>query len=142
MVQYSTNKREGRDPSSVFSFCAIQSRAAAPLLRAAAIPAEDALRSFVLLDATTGTALRRSDAALAIAARLSGGWPWLAAACGWVPRRARDAVYNFVAARRYAWFGKLGEEGDTCLPPTKKVLARMVDAEEVVEGLRRRGRRE
>ena len=134
-----------RDPARAFSFCAIQSRAAAPLLLAARVPPAEALSSFVLLDTATGVALRRSDAALAIGARLSGAWPWLAAAGRWVPRPLRDAVYDCVAARRYAWFGKAGEgaeggggAGDSCHAPTRAVLSRFVDAEEVVENLRRR----
>jgi predicted DCC family thiol-disulfide oxidoreductase YuxK len=42
-------------------------------------------------------------------------WPWTwASALLWVPRPLRDAVYRFIAKRRYHWFGKY----DACpLPP-------------------------
>lgn len=122
-----------RDPGgALFRFCALQSRAAEPLLAAAGVTRADALASFVLLDGAR--VLRRSDAALAIAAALPPPWPLLAAAGGCVPRAVRDAVYDLVARNRYALFGK----EDACLAPTRSVLARFIDADEIREGLRRK----
>ena len=116
-----------RDPGGAqFRFCALQSRAAEPLLARAGVSREDALTSFVLLDGDR--VLRRSDAALAIAAALP-GWSVLAVAGSCVPRVVRDAVYGCVARNRYAVFGG----GDTCLAPTRAVLARFLDADEVRE---------
>jgi len=46
----------------------------------------------------------RSEAALRIAARLGAPWSWLVM-LRVLPRAWRDAVYDFVAARRYRWFG-------------------------------------
>jgi predicted DCC family thiol-disulfide oxidoreductase YuxK len=71
----------------------------------------DALRSLLLWDA--GRWHRKSDAALRILAGLGGAWG-LARVLIWVPRFARDAVYDFVARNRYRWFGKK----ESCRMPT------------------------
>jgi predicted DCC family thiol-disulfide oxidoreductase YuxK len=129
-----------RDPGAHFRFCAIQSSAAQPLLQRAGISQEDALTSFVLLGSSASApVLRRSDAALAIASRLTWPWPLLAAAGALVPRLLRDAVYDCVASRRYQWFGKVGgEEEGSCLSPMPHILRRFVDAEEIKESLKKR----
>ncbi|MBL9121527.1 MAG: DUF393 domain-containing protein [Phycisphaerae bacterium] len=46
-----------------------------------------------------------SDAVLAIARHLGGGWRVLGAIGGIVPRRLRDAAYRAIASRRHRWFG-------------------------------------
>ncbi|MFQ3671190.1 MAG: DCC1-like thiol-disulfide oxidoreductase family protein [Verrucomicrobiia bacterium] len=56
---------------------------------------------------------RESDAVLAIWEGLGGLWRVLAWA-RWLPKRARDGVYRWVARNRYRWFGSL----EVCpLPP-------------------------
>lgn len=58
------------------------------------------------------TALRDSDAVLAIYGRL--GWPWKAALLfRLVPRFARDPLYRFIARNRYRIFGRR----ETCWVP-------------------------
>lgn len=52
-----------------------------------------------------GAALTRSDGALAVAGHLRAPWRWLRVLRA-VPRPLRDAVYSFVARRRYRWFGQ------------------------------------
>ena len=47
----------------------------------------------------------RSTAVLRILRRLGGGWR-LAAVLVLVPRPIRDAVYDWIARHRHAWFGK------------------------------------
>jgi predicted DCC family thiol-disulfide oxidoreductase YuxK len=47
----------------------------------------------------------RSEAALRIARQLTWPWPALYAAII-IPRPIRDAVYGFIAWRRYRWFGR------------------------------------
>jgi len=126
-----------RDPAAKLSFCAIQSAAAAPLLAAAGVPPSEALKSFIFYDVEAGVALRRSSAALAIARHLGGAWAWVAWCAAWVPAPARDWLYDAVAARRYALFGK-AEEGELCLAPTRRVLARFVDADEIKAALARK----
>jgi predicted DCC family thiol-disulfide oxidoreductase YuxK len=109
-----------RDGKGVFDFASLQSDAARRLLAgagAAAGPPE----SIVLID-DQGVHLR-SDAALRIAPRLRAPWPLLAA-LRVVPRALRDAVYDFVAGRRYGWFGRR----EACLVPTPALRARFLDA--------------
>jgi predicted DCC family thiol-disulfide oxidoreductase YuxK len=53
-----------------------------------------------------GSLLVRSDALLHILRRLGGGWKFLAAILGVIPRPLRDAAYDFVARIRYSIFGK------------------------------------
>jgi len=47
----------------------------------------------------------RSDAVLKILGTLGGGWSWTKIFFI-VPRVCRDALYDFVAKRRYKWYGK------------------------------------
>jgi predicted DCC family thiol-disulfide oxidoreductase YuxK len=80
----------------------------APLQGATAqalLPAETlrAAASLALLDGR-GIALR-SEAAIRALTHLGGPWR-LAGGLRLVPRRARDAAYDFIAARRYRWFGR------------------------------------
>jgi len=55
----------------------------------------------------------RSDAALAILSGLGGIWR-LAAVFRIVPRRLRDAVYDYIARKRFERYGRL----DACRVPT------------------------
>jgi predicted DCC family thiol-disulfide oxidoreductase YuxK len=69
-----------------------------------------------------GAVYERSTAALRIIARLGGIWK-VAALLRLVPRPIRDAVYDWVARNRYAWFGKR----DTCRLPTHEERAAFLD---------------
>jgi predicted DCC family thiol-disulfide oxidoreductase YuxK len=55
----------------------------------------------------------RSDAALAILSGLGGIWR-LAAALRLIPRRLRDAVYDYIARKRFEWYGRR----DACRIPS------------------------
>ncbi len=59
------------------------------------------------------TALSRSDGALYILKRLKVPWRLLTA-LSIVPRGIRDAVYDYIARRRYGWFG---ERADCVIVP-------------------------
>jgi predicted DCC family thiol-disulfide oxidoreductase YuxK len=65
----------------------------------------------------------RSDAILRIARELSGPWR-LATALRVVPRPLRDAAYDFIARRRYRWYGRL----DACPMPPASERDRFIDA--------------
>lgn len=65
-----------------------------------------------------GVLFDRSTAALRIVSGLGGIWS-LAAVLGLVPRPIRDALYDWVARNRYAWFGKR----DLCRLPTPEERA-------------------
>ncbi|HEY7820767.1 MAG TPA: DCC1-like thiol-disulfide oxidoreductase family protein [Vicinamibacteria bacterium] len=60
------------------------------------------------------TVFARSDAVASILRDLGGGYRWLAL-FRFLPRFLRHALYDWVAARRYRWFGKL----DACRLPRK-----------------------
>ena len=73
---------------------------------AALAPFPAASRADALILVADGRAYVRSDAALAIAARLHAPWPALGV-LRFVPRALRDAAYDTVARNRYRWFGRL-----------------------------------
>ena len=107
-----------RDPAAHFRFAALSSDAATKLLADAgvlgAIP-----DSIVLVE--DGRVYFRSDAPLRIARGLTFPWP-LFAAFFVVPRFVRDRVYDFIAARRYRWFGRR----DICMVPTPDLKQRFL----------------
>ena len=107
-----------RDPAAGFRFAALQSPAAAALLREAGVasPLPD---SVILVE--DGRVYLRSGAALRIARGLRFPWP-LAYAAIVVPRFIRDRVYDAVAARRYRWFGRR----DVCMVPTPELQKRFL----------------
>jgi predicted DCC family thiol-disulfide oxidoreductase YuxK len=85
-----------RDRDASFRFAALGSRVAQRL-------APNAEAGSVVLVDGDGVHLR-SEAAMRIAARLGAPWSWCRAARV-IPKGWRDAAYDFVAARRYKWFG-------------------------------------
>jgi predicted DCC family thiol-disulfide oxidoreductase YuxK len=91
-----------RDRRERFRFASLNSALARRVLdeAGAASGAPDSV--VVIVDRVVRT---RSDAALAIAREL--GPPWSIATClRFLPRGLRDALYDFVARRRYRWFGR------------------------------------
>jgi predicted DCC family thiol-disulfide oxidoreductase YuxK len=108
-----------RDPTARFRFAALQSEAAQSRLRAAGAPS--VLPDSVLLLDTDGLHVR-SEAALRIARQLRAPWPLLARFASIVPHRWRDALYDVIARRRYAWFGRR----DSCRLPTPDEAARFL----------------
>jgi predicted DCC family thiol-disulfide oxidoreductase YuxK len=108
-----------RDPGARFRFAALQSAAAAAVLRDAGMtgPLPD---SIVLVE--DARVHFRSDAALRIVRGLRFPWP-LAYGVVIVPRFIRDRVYDLIAARRYRWFGRR----DSCMLPTADLKRRFLD---------------
>ena len=69
-----------------------------------------------------GRGLVRTDAGLALLARMRAPWrfvSWLRV----VPRPLRDRVYVLVARNRYRWFGK----ADRCFVPPPGMAHRFID---------------
>ncbi len=93
-----------RDPGKVFTFVPMQTSRGQQLLDAHGVSI-DQVDTFLLIRGGSGEALLRSDAAIAIAARLRRPWNLLTV-LRFVPRPIRDRVYSFVASNRYRWFGK------------------------------------
>ncbi|MEM4780850.1 MAG: thiol-disulfide oxidoreductase DCC family protein [Halalkalicoccus sp.] len=106
-----------RDPEGVFRFAPLQSSVGERLLAGANLDAD--LDSIVLVE--DGEAYAKSDAVIRIAARL-GGIYRLASPLRYLPRGLRDPLYEFVAARRYEWFGRR----DRCMMPTPDLESRFL----------------
>lgn len=108
-----------RDPAGQFRFASLQSQyARQQLLKAGRDP--DGLHSIIVLDGDR--LLERSDAVMAIFKHLGGAWRALTI-FKVLPRALRNALYNFVAANRYRWFGRR----DQCMIPTPDLKARFIE---------------
>jgi len=107
-----------QDKNGIFKFSALQSAPAQHLLQ----QHEDLkkLDSFIL--AAGGNLFQKSTAALHVLNYLPWYWKWTQ--LFWiVPRRLRDAVYDWIAKNRYKWFGKK----DTCMIPTPELKNRFLN---------------
>ena len=107
-----------RDPHRKFKFGTLQSQPAQQILKALHLIADD-FETFLLLE--RGRVYTKSTAALRIVRQLSGLWPLLYVGIA-IPRPLRDAVYDYVAQRRYRWMGK----SETCRIPTSAERERFV----------------
>ncbi|MNN65240.1 hypothetical protein D3C81_1807260 [compost metagenome] len=81
---------------------------------------EDSLGTMVLVE--NGIAYRRSTAALRIAKGLCFPWPLLYIFIV-IPPPLRNAVYKWIAANRYRWFGK----DEACMVPTPEIRERFLE---------------
>jgi len=112
------------DKRGVFRFAALQGPTGAALLRAHGHDPRELQTVYLVLDRGLASErlLSRSAAAQEIARRLGGVYR-LAVVFNVLPRRWRDALYDFVARRRYRWFGKY----DTCPLPQPGDRERFLD---------------
>lgn len=69
-----------------------------------------------------GKIYTRSGAALRITKELDGLWP-IAYSLMIIPYPIRDLVYDFIAKKRYKWFGKK----DRCMVPTPELKERFLE---------------
>ncbi len=108
-----------RDPRGKVRFASLQSDTGKALLAryAEQLPngsppagADDDPATVLLVEG--GRIYHRSTAVLRLVRHLNGPWPVLSA-CSILPTSLRDAVYDFVARRRYSWFGRT----DACRLP-------------------------
>jgi len=98
-----------RDPKKKFRFASMQSEPGQALLKKMGLLLEK-FDTFVLIQ--NGKAYTQSTAALRTLRQIS--WPWpLLYPLILVPAFLRNAVYTFIARRRYRWFGKK----DSCALP-------------------------
>lgn len=107
-----------RDKRDRFRFAPLQSGFGVEQLRAYGFEGEGAA-SMVLIQ--NGRATRRGKAALSAMSMLGKGWPILGA-LRVLPSWLLDPFYNFVARRRYRWFGKL----DACRLPSPAERAKFI----------------
>ncbi|WP_353375087.1 DCC1-like thiol-disulfide oxidoreductase family protein [Microbulbifer sp. NBRC 101763] len=101
------------DNEHYFTLCRAQSAAGQYLLQKLGMPLQD-FETMVLLERENGSfrQYHKSDAALRIAASLTGYWR-LIALLRYIPRPARDLLYDLIARNRYRWFGRR----NSCLLP-------------------------
>ena len=111
-----------RNPHAQCRFAALQSEAARATCAKVGyeLPAFNTPSTIVVIEG--GRALERSDAALAIARRMSFPWPMFGV-FRVLPRGLRDALYRFVAHNRYRWFGRT----EACMVPRVELQERFLD---------------
>ncbi|TKY69904.1 YuxK protein [Spatholobus suberectus] len=115
------------DKDRKIKFCCVQSDAAEPYLKACGLEREDVLRRILFVEGLNVYS-QGSTAALQVLSYLP--LPYSALSSLWViPTPLRDAVYDYVAKRRYDWFGKAK---DYLVLQEKELLERFIDREEVM----------
>ncbi len=108
-----------RDPEARILFAPLQSDAARRLLKQFDIDV-DAMDTVILLDQEK--VYERSDAVLHLAGYLKGPVRLLRAGII-VPRFLRNALYDFIAKKRYRWFGQRNE----CRMPEPELKNRFLE---------------
>ena len=107
------------DKKDLVRFAALQSEAGAAILEHIAVDSK-AIDSIVLYIPGKAYYLE-SDASLAIAKLL--GWQIPARAAALVPKFMRDAIYKWVAGKRYDWYGKR----EYCMVPSPDLTAKFLE---------------
>jgi predicted DCC family thiol-disulfide oxidoreductase YuxK len=108
-----------RDPSARFVFAPLQSDSSREMLRRFGTRPDMDLRSVIVISG--GKVYDRSTAILSVIRRLGGAWKLLYALIV-LPRPLRDSLYDWIARRRYGWFGVMTR----CPLPTPAMRARFV----------------
>src|SRR5262245_639613 len=113
------------DRRRLFRFASLQSRFGQSVVeRSGGNPRE--LSSFYVVenyDTSASRILKRSDAALFVAAALNGPWKLVARLMRVVPPAIRDRAYDVVARNRYRVFGRY----EQCLVPSLELRRRFID---------------
>ncbi|KAJ4960920.1 hypothetical protein NE237_020830 [Protea cynaroides] len=115
------------DKHRKIKFCCLQSKTAEPYLRLCGLDREDVLRRFLFIEGP-GLYHQASTAALKVASYLPLPYSALSALLI-IPTPLRDAIYDYVAKRRYNWFGK---EEDCIVLQEQEMLERFIDREEMI----------
>ena len=98
-----------RDTVRFFHYAPLQGETAKKILTASEI---DSLKTMIVW--TESKTYIESDGVLFCLSQISTFWQIFALFCRWIPGFIRNAVYRYIAERRYRWFGKY----DSCpLPP-------------------------
>lgn len=108
------------DKKNVYKFAALQSDVAKLLLHERGINSSQ-IDSIILIDPNIAY-YTKSTAALEIGKSFGGAWRLLGV-FQWIPKPIRDQIYDFVAKKRYSWFGKQNE----CMIPTPELKAKFLD---------------
>ncbi|KAL6567784.1 hypothetical protein OROGR_001452 [Orobanche gracilis] len=116
------------DRDRKIKFCCLQSRAAEPYMSVSGLNREDVLRRFLFVEGP-GLYHQGSAAALRVLSYLPLPYSALSGVMI-IPAPLRDAVYDYVAKKRYDCFGK---EDDCLVLKEIELLERFVDWEELLE---------
>jgi len=108
-----------KDKKNQFLFASLQGKTGQEVLKKFHLD-EDDFNSFILLE--NGKIYTRSTGALRMLKRLGRGWQLLYVFII-VPQFIRNAVYNWIAKKRYKWYGKR----DECMIPTARLRERFLD---------------
>ena len=108
-----------RDPKGYFFFAPLQSEAGQRLLNENKLSPEY-LKSIVLLE--NGRTYFGSTSVLRTCRKMKGLWPLIYVFI-LVPAPIRDFFYDWVASRRYQWFGRK----ESCLIPSADIKSRFID---------------
>lgn len=107
-----------QDKKGIFRFAPLQSESGQKLLQQYNLSKED-FDSFVLID--EGKVYKKSSASLRVMNKLPWYWKGLQI-FRIIPTFLRDAIYDFIAKRRYKWFGKK----DQCMLPASEIKNRFL----------------
>lgn len=110
------------DRADLLRFTPLQSERGGKMEQDAGLSGDDGPALQTMLIDTGEEVMDRSNAVLAILDSLGGHWRAMAMTARVVPRPLRDALYNFIARRRYGWFGK----GDACALPSEELKRRLI----------------
>lgn len=108
-----------RDSAKRFLFASIQSKLGQRLLVQGGLATDD-VDTFVMVQGTKF--YTKSDASLRVFRELQGLWPLLYG-CSIFPLFLRNLAYDWIANRRYQWFGR----AEVCLLPTAELRSRIID---------------
>ncbi|XP_047322938.1 uncharacterized protein YuxK [Impatiens glandulifera] len=121
------------DKYKKIKFCCVQSKAAEPYMSACGVDREDVLRRFIFIEGL-GVYHQGSTAALRVFSYLPFPYSTMSSMMI-VPRPLRDAAYDYVAKRRYKWFGR---EKECMVLREQDLLDRFIDRDEILEKSRKK----
>ncbi|XP_024987296.1 uncharacterized protein LOC112522428 [Cynara cardunculus var. scolymus] len=116
------------DKDRRIKFCCLQSKAAEPYMRICGADREDVLRRFLFIEGPEAYH-QGSTAALKVLSYLPLPYSALSTLMI-VPTPIRDAAYDYIAKRRYEWFGK---DTNCLVLKEKELLERFIDRDEMVK---------
>lgn len=115
------------DKHKKIKFCCLQSKAAEPYMRVSGLDREDVLHRFLFIEGPDFYH-QGSTAALKVLSYLPLPYSALSTLII-VPTPLRDAAYDYIAKRRYDWFGK---EEKCLVLKEKELLERFIDRDEIM----------
>ncbi|KAK1425840.1 hypothetical protein QVD17_21201 [Tagetes erecta] len=116
------------DKDKRIKFCCLQSKAAEPYMRVCGVDREDVSRRFLFIEGPYEYH-QGSTAALKVLSYLPLPYSALSTLMI-IPTPIRDFAYDYIAKRRYAWFGK---DTNCLVLKEKELLERFIDRDEMVQ---------